>query len=356
MNGKKVLVTGGAGFIGSELVRQAKQEGFLITIVDNLLNGKLENVEGVLDDQVRLVVGDIFNREQMKNLMQGIDIVYHLACLCVRHSLHCPMENHETNATGTLQMISLAHEAGAKRFVFTSSAEVYGDCLSLTDSGALSENHPTRPTNVYGAAKMAGEGYALSFYRSYGFPAVVLRLFNTFGPRCHQEGDCGEVIPKFMLRSLAGQPLVVFGDGKQTRDFNFVSDTARAILMAGIKEEAVGQIINIGSGYETSVNDLTRQIAEVSKRENVSIIYDKPRPGDIPRLYADGTKAAELLGYKPMISLHDGLIHLREWYSNQELSVEELLAQEVVHNWDQKELLRQTHSRADMEESWISPN
>jgi UDP-glucose 4-epimerase len=259
------------------------------------------------------------------------------------------------NATGTLKLISLAHEAGVKCFVFASSAEVYGNSLSLTQSRAISENHPTRPTNVYGAAKMAGEGYALSFYHSYGFPAVVLRLFNTFGPRCHQEGDCGEVIPKFMLRSLAGQPPVVFGDGKQTRDFNFVSDTARAILLAGVKEEAVGQIINIGSGRATSVNDLARQIAAVSQQKNLTIIYDKPRPADIPRMCADGTKAAELLGYRPIISLHDGLLLLREWYLSQKLSVEELLAQEVVHNWDQKELLQQTHSCVDTGESWILP-
>lgn len=335
---KKVLITGGAGFIGSELVRQAKQEGFAITIVDNLLNGKRENLEGLLDDQVRLVVADILDQKKMKEIMQGIDIVYHLACLCVRHSLHSPIDNHRVNATGTLKLISLAHEANVRRFVFTSSAEVYGNSLSLTRSRVVSENHPTLPTNAYGAAKMAGEGYALSFYHCHGFPTVVLRLFNTFGPRCHQEGDCGEVIPKFMLRSLAGLPQIIFGDGEQTRDFNFVSDTARAILLAGVKDEAIGHILNIGSGRETSINDLARQIAAVSMRESLSVIYDEPRPGDIPRMCADGTKAMELLGYQPMISLHDGLTHLKEWYLNQKTSVETLLAHEVIRNWDKTAL------------------
>jgi UDP-glucose 4-epimerase len=336
--GTNILITGGAGFIGSELVRQAAEKGCKITVVDNLLNGKRENLDGLLGDRMKLEVADIRDRKRMKSLMQGIDIVYHLACLCVRHSFHSPQDSHEINATATLQLISLAHEEGAKRFVFTSSAEVYGRTLSMVDSARVSEKHPTYPTNIYGGAKLAGEGYALAYYHSYGFPTVVLRLFNTFGPRCHHEGDCGEVIPKFMLRSLAGRPLIIFGDGTQTRDFNYVSDTARAILLAGLRDEAIGQTINIGSGYETSVNDLAKEVASISGRPDVSFVYDNPRPGDIVRMCADGTKAWDLLGYKPVISLRDGLMRLKEWYLNHNLPLEELLAQEVVHNWDKKEL------------------
>jgi UDP-glucose 4-epimerase len=338
MQTKKVLITGGAGFIGSEVVRQAIAGGLEVIAVDNLHNGKQENLDGLLGDQIKLVVADIRDTERMRILMQDIDVVYHLACLCVRHSFHSPQENHEINATATLQLISLAHKLSVKRFVFISSAEVYGATLSMVAAERVSENHPTYPTNVYGAAKLAGEGYALAYHHSFGFPTVVLRLFNTFGPRCHHEGDCGEVIPKFMLRSLAGRPFIVFGDGTQTRDYNYVSDTARAILLAGMRDEAIGQIINIGSGYETSVNDLAREVAAVAKGGEVSVHYENPRPGDIERMCADGTKAWELLGYKPMISLRDGLSRLKEWYLNHSLSLEDLLAQEVVHNWDKREL------------------
>src|SRR5512139_2083070 len=323
---KKVLITGGAGFIGSELVRLAKQEGFTVTAVDNLLNGKRENLEGVLDDQVKLVVGDIRDQVIMKNMMHGIDIVYHLACLCVRHSIHSPKDNHEINATATLQLVLLAHESHVKRFVFTSSAEVYGTALSVVPSKGVSEEHPTHPTNAYAAAKLAGEGYALAYHYCYGFPSVVLRLFNTFGPRCHHEGDCGEVIPKFMLRSLAGRPLIVFGDGTQTRDYNYVSDTARAVLLAGLRNEAIGQTLNIGSGYETSVNDLAREVTAVAGGKDGSIVHDNPRPGDIARMCADGAKAWKHIGYKPMISMRDGLLKLKEWYLNHNLSLEKLLA------------------------------
>jgi len=306
--------------------------------VDNLVNGKRENLEGVLDDRVRLTVADIRDRELMRKHLKGVDVIYHLACLGVRHSIHAPLDSHEINATATLQLIALAHEGGAGRVVFTSSAEVYGTALSMVPSARISEKHPTYPTNVYGGAKLASEGYAHAYYHSYGFPTVVLRLFNTFGPRSHHEGDCGEVIPKFMLRSLAGRPLIIFGDGSQTRDFNFVSDTARGILLAGLRDEAIGQTINIGSGYETSVNDLAKEITAVSGRLEVPRVYDNPRPGDIARMCADGTKAWDLLGYKPQVPLREGLTMLKDWYLNHNLSLEELLTQEVVHNWDKEEL------------------
>ena len=340
MQAKRILITGGAGFIGSEVVRQAIAGGLEVVVVDNLYNGKEANIEGLLGDQVKLMVADIRDTERMRGLMQDIDIVYHLACLCVRHSFHSPQENHEINATATLQLISLAHKVGVRRFVFISSAEVYGATLSMVNAERISEKLPTYPTNVYGAAKLAGEGYALAYYHSFGFPSVVLRLFNTFGPRCHHEGDCGEVIPKFMLRSLAGRPLIVFGDGTQTRDYNYVSDTARGVLLAGLRDEAIGQTINIGSGYETSVNDLAREVTAAATGGEPTIEHENPRPGDIERMCADGTKAWELLGYKPMISLRDGLLRLKEWYLNHSLSLEELLAQEVVHNWDERELSR----------------
>ncbi len=344
MHGSHVLVTGGAGFVGSELVRQAVEAGSRVTVVDNLVNGRRENLAGLPADRVRLMIADIRDAEEMKHAMAGVDVVYHLACLGLRHSIHSPRHNHDVNATGTLLLLALAREIDIKRFVFTSSAEVYGSACS----GAITEQNSLEPTNVYGAAKMAAEGYARAYHSCYGTPTVVLRLFNVYGPRGHHEGDCGEVIPKFLLRGLLGQPLIVFGEGTQTRDFNFVEDTARAILLAGVRPEAIGQTINVGSGVETSVNTLAAEVMKVVGRPDLPIVHDAPRPGDIARMYADGSKACDLLGYAPKVRLADGLTRLKDWYQAQGEALERLLAQEVVHNWESEPI----HVAAPM--PWMS--
>jgi UDP-glucose 4-epimerase len=250
MNGltaRRILVTGGAGFIGSELVGQLAGLGAEVVVVDNLVNGRAENLAGLPPDQVRLAAADIRDQARLAKLLQGVGVVFHLACLGVRHSLHSPLENQAVNATATLGLLLLAREAGVARFVHCSSSEVYGTARWAP----MDEDHPTLPQTVYGAAKLAGEAYARAIHQSHGLPAVIVRPFNAYGPRCHHEGDCGEVIPKFLLRSLAGRPLVIFGDGTQTRDFSYVADVARGLILAAQSEAAVGQTINLGSGAET---------------------------------------------------------------------------------------------------------
>ena len=229
-----VLVTGGAGFIGSELVRQLASRGERVVAVDNLVNGKRENVEPVLSEGVRLLVADIRDLEALKPHLPEVRIVYHLACLGVRHSVHSPQENHEVNGTATLRLLGACREAGVDKFVYVSSSEVYG----TAKWAPMTEDHPAFPCTVYGASKLAGECYARAYHRTYGYPTVVVRPFNTYGPRSHHEGDSGEVIPKFLLRTLVGRPMVVFGDGTQTRDFTFVSDTAAGIILAGEEPRA----------------------------------------------------------------------------------------------------------------------
>jgi UDP-glucose 4-epimerase len=213
MQNNRILITGGAGFIGSELIRQLAARGDRVVAVDNLVNGRRENLEGLIPDRVELVVADIRDRDWMAELMRGVDLVFHLACLGVRHSIHAPDENHEVNATATLGLLEAARAAGAGRFIYVSSSEVYGTARRVP----MTEDHPTFPMTVYGASKLAGECYTRAFYETYGYPTVVVRPFNAFGPRCHHEGDCGEVIPRFLLRCLAGRPMIVFGDGTQTR-------------------------------------------------------------------------------------------------------------------------------------------
>jgi UDP-glucose 4-epimerase len=326
----KVLVTGGAGFIGSELVRQLVSQSTEVVIVDDLVNGRRENLNGLPGDRVLLVVTDIRDGERMADLMRGVDIVFHLACLGVRHSIYSPHETHEVNATATLKLLSVARAAEVKRFVYVSSSEVYGTAHWVP----MTEEHPTFPMTIYGASKLAGECYTRAFYRTYGYPTVVVRPFNTYGPRCHHEGDSGEVIPKFMLRCMAGRPMVIFGDGTQTRDFTYVSDSARGILQAGFCDTAVGQTINLGQGSEISINELAREIAQVLGVPEAPILHDEPRPGDVLRLYADTSKARELLGFVPTVTLQDGLVRLRDWYLQSSLSPAELLEQERLRNWE----------------------
>lgn len=328
---RHLLVTGGAGFIGSELVRRAAASGAIITIVDNLVNGKRENVADVLSDRIALEVRDIRDEEAMLTLLEDVDMVFHLACLGVRHSLHSPLENHEVNATASLGLLRTSMQQGVSRFVYVSTSEVYG-CLH--PAPPMPETYPAFPATVYGASKLAGECYARAMYRSHGFPTVVVRPFNTYGPRCHHEGDSGEVIPKFMLRCMAGQPMIIFDDGTQSRDFTYVSDTASGIIETGLAPGTVGMTINIGSGRHIAIRDLAQEVADVVGNHDAPVEYHDPRPGDVFHLCADTTRARQLFGFEPRVALREGLTMLRDWYMSLDVSPGKLLEQEHVRNWE----------------------
>ena len=329
MSRSTTLVTGGAGFIGSELVRQLVDHGDRVIVVDNLVNGKPDNLSGLPASHVTLIEADIRHLDALRSHLRDARIVFHLACLGVRHSVHSPVENHDVNATATLTLLQACRAAGVPRFVYASSSEVYGTARWTP----MTEDHPTSPNTVYGASKLAGESYARAFHQTYGYPTVIVRPFNTYGPRGHHEGDSGEVIPRFLLRCLAAKPLVIFGDGTQTRDFSYVSDTARGIVLAGSTDAAVGQTINLGSGVEIAVNDLAAAVGRAAGSA-ATVAHDGARPGDVLRLCADTSRARALLGYEPSVPLAEGLAQLLAWYRALGTPPEELLRDEVLHNWE----------------------
>lgn len=333
MSGGHVVVTGGAGFIGSTLCALLAASGERVVALDDLANGSPENLADAAAEAgvtpPELVRADVRDEAALARAFAGARAVFHLACLGVRHSLRHPRENHDVNALGTLLALEAARRLDVPRFVCVSTSEVYGTARRAP----MPEDHPTVPHTVYGASKLAGEGYARAYHLTWGYPTVVVRPFNAYGPRSHHEGDSGEVIPKFVLRALAGRPLVVFGDGTQTRDFTFVEDTARGILEVGLHPDAPGHTVNLGAGAELTINALADLVREVTGRA-VPVEHQAPRPGDVLRLLADSRLAAERFGFAPRVSLRDGLGRLVAWYARQGVDPAALLEREVVRAWE----------------------
>ena len=330
LRGAKVLVTGGAGFIGSHLVDALIADGCRVRVIDNLVNGRRENIAHHLTGgSLELLIGDITDPRDVAKALRGIDTVFHLACLGVRHSIKYPFENHRVNAEGALQVLQKSSESGVKKFVYCSSSEVYGTAEYVP----MDEGHPTNPCTVYGASKLAGEAYARAYHKTYGMNSVIVRPFNTYGPRSHHEGDAGEVIPKSIVRSLGGQSVLIFGDGRQTRDFTYVEDMARAIIKASLSHKAIGQTLNIGSGFEVSINELAKSIVKIVGAKASTVKHIGSRPGDVLRLYADPSLFRKITGWSPKISFEDGLKKTVRWFAARPAGISSLLRQEKGMNW-----------------------
>ncbi len=306
-----VLVTGGAGFIGSHLVDALVDAGCLVRVIDNFRNGKRENLAPALaTGKVTLIEGDIIDPAACAHALQGATVVFHLACLGVRHSLHDPLENHQVNALGTLNLLMAARSAKVSRFLYMSTSEVYGAALSFP----LTEEATTWPTTVYGASKLAGEHYAAAYHTCFGLPVVRVRTFNNYGPRAHFLGDSGEVIPRFILKALAGQAPVIFGDGGHTRDFLFVRDCAEALITIAETDSLVGDLVNLGYGEEIRIDALAELILQALGRTELRPVHEADRPGDVPRLWVKPDKVRNATGFRPKTTPAEGLKRTVDYY------------------------------------------
>ncbi len=306
MRNKRVVVTGGAGFIGSHIAWELIRDNEVI-IIDNLYTGREENVP----PGAKLVRADIRDYGVIAGLISNADYVFHEAAqVSVVESVRDPVSTEEVNVIGTLNILKALLE-GHGKLVFASSAAVYGDNPNLP----LRETERPRPLSPYGVTKATGEEYLRVFHELYGLPVVALRYFNVFGPRQSANQYAG-VISIFINRALNSEPLVIYGDGKQTRDFIYVKDVVKANLIAAESRRANGRVFNVATGKETSILELATRVIEITGA-NSPIIFDKPRPGDIRHSLAD-IGGIMKLGFEPQWSLEEGLKRTVEWYSKLE--------------------------------------
>jgi len=306
----QVLVTGGAGFIGSYVVEELVHLGKDVVVLDNFRSGKRENLAAVAE-RVKIVDGDIRSIDTLDRVMRGVQTIYHMAVEPLTIGLNDPFLMDAVNSTGTLNVLYVAHKHRVQRFNYISSSEVYGTAQHVP----MDENHPLNPYTTYAASKIAGEAYTRSFHHCYGMDYTLIRPFNAYGPR-HRTDSYGAVIFQFLQRYLSGRQPIIHGTGNQTRDLTFVKDSAQGIVMAGESDRLINEAINIGTGAEISVNQIARIMADVLGKD-VEPKYEKERPGDVMRHLADISKAQKVIGFQPKYSFMEGIKETVTWYARQ---------------------------------------
>jgi len=327
VSGQRVVVTGGAGFIGSHVMDRLVSVGADAVAVDDLSVGREDNLTDAIAGGAELIVGDVRDEDTMNEVLDGADVVIHMACDNLRASLGNPRKTHEINGTGTLVTALAAVRHGIKRFVYVSTSESYGTAIELP----MPETHPLMPTTVYGASKAYGELASQACMRTYGLPVTVIRPFNSYGPREHATGNSAEVIPKFVGRLSAGLAPVIFGDGSQTRDFTWVEETALGVIAVTECDALVGEAVNVAHGEEVSIKQIYDLLREIMASDVEAEIGD-PRPGDVARHWADTRKARELAGYEARVGIREGLERYVDW-ATRGGGLERPAEADVVRNW-----------------------
>lgn len=303
------LVTGGAGFIGSHLVRGLLDRGEKVRVVDNFSTGKRENLLP-FKDEVELIEGDICDRKVLYRALEGVDFCLHQAALpSVSRSVKTPLLTNKVNIEGTLNLLWVARELGVKRVVYAASSSVYGNSPILPRREDLLPD----PLSPYAVSKLGGEQYCRLFTSLFGLETVILRYFNIFGPRQNPRSLYSAVIPKFIYRLLNNSPPIIYGDGKQSRDFTYVDNVVEANLLACKAEGVQGKVINIGCGQSTTLGQLVDYLKQIMDID-IAPRYTSPRTGDVRHSWADISRAEQLLGYKPRVDLGEGLKRTVAWF------------------------------------------
>ena len=298
----RYLITGGAGFIGSHIVRQLVGEGESVRVVDNLSTGQSIRLKDVRDT-VEFVKGDLVDERVSDEVVRGVDFVLHQAAVpSVQRSVCDPTGTNRSNVTATLNLLESCRKAGVRRFIYAASSSAYGDTEVLPKT----EGMPPNPLSPYALQKFVGERYCKLYYDLYGLETVSLRYFNVFGPDQDPHSEYSAVIPKFVTKLLANEPITVYGDGEQSRDFTYVGNVVEANLLALRAFEVSGNVCNIGCGEHITLNKLIRLLEEIlGVKSNVN--YAAPKPGDVRHSLADITRARRLLGYEPKVMVKEGL-------------------------------------------------
>lgn len=306
---ERCLVTGGAGFIGSHLVEALTAAGRRVRVLDDLSSGLDGNLAHV-SPAPELIAGDIADAEVVAKAVAGCEVVFHLAAKAsVQYSVENPLGSHRSCATGTLQVLEAARQAGVRRVVYAGSASAYG----IPDGDIQSETSPLRALSPYAAAKLAGEFYAQAFAASYGLETVTLRFFNIFGPRQRADSPYSGVIALFVAALMAERVPKIFGDGLQSRDFTYVGDVVQALMKAAAVPGVSGRVYNVGTGRRVNLRELLAALNRLMDKD-VAPEFHPPRPGDIRHSCADITAARRDLGYEPVFSFEEGLSRTLEWY------------------------------------------
>jgi len=305
------LVTGGAGFIGSNIAIELVRRGETVRIIDNLATGRKQNIEGILD-RAEFIEGDICDLETIRRAASGVDYVLHQAAIpSVARSVEDPVTTNSANVTGTLNVLLSARDARVKRLVFASSSSIYGDSPTLPKEESMCPN----PLSPYAASKLIGEYYCKIFQSLFGLETICLRYFNVFGPRQDPTSHYAAVVPIFITSLASGRQPTVYGDGLQSRDFTFVENVIEANLRASAApKEATGQVYNVACGERFTLLDLLREIGKILNKKPQPVL-EPARPGDVKHSLADISRARESLSFEPRVSFPEGLRRTVEWFT-----------------------------------------
>lgn len=308
---EKFLVTGGAGFIGSNICKKLVSQGCFVRVLDNLLTGKKSNLVSVMD-KIEFIEADMGDELLAGSAMKDIDVVLHQGALpSVPKSMDDPAATHKHCVDATFTLLLAARDAGIKRFVYASSSSAYGDTPTLPKV----ETMATNPLSPYAVAKLVGEQYCSVFYKAFGLETISLRYFNVFGPFQDPTSQYAAAIPAFVTAILKDQPPTIYGDGEQSRDFTYIDNVVEGNLLAARANKTEGQVINLACGEVVTVNEIIDMINEMVGK-NVKPIYTDTRPGDVKHSQADITLAKQVIGFEPSVNFKDGLKLAIEWYRN----------------------------------------